>query len=554
METQRKIPLGIDDYRVVSEECYYVDKTLLIKDIANLPDGSVTLFTRPRRFGKSLTVSMLATFFDSKEKDAKRYFDDKKIAKETEYALLGASPVIYISLKDLHSSNYDDLFMQTFELIRREYLRHDELARDDALNEDNKAYYDAIIKKDFTSFDLSDALYCLSAMLHDYYGSKVCLFIDEYDTPIQAGHDNWYYDEAISFFRLLYGKALKGNYHLKTAVLTGVLRIAKESLFSGLNNLIVDNGYDSAFPEYFGFTKDEASALIKYFGAKHSFEELWSWYGGYHFGDEAIMNPWSLLSYFRYKMALKEYWVNTSSVSILASVLKEHHFSYYEILGSLLNGDKVHIKPNFSTSYADLNESVDKFLGFLVATGYLTYDRESEDVVAIPNHETALAMREEILERFKSNDAISAISSIKHAIMAADADAFASLLKRVLLHSFSYFDFQQERSYQAMTLTLVSLLFDDYIVKSEVLEGEGRCDIMIQSRTPSSFGAIIEIKHVKSKTSEERLHDRARAALKQIKEKNYAEDLILHGAKPILAYGIAFFQKKAVVEVEKIRA
>ena len=543
MEMMKKIPLGIDDYRIVSRECYYVDKTLLIKDIATLPGGSVVLFTRPRRFGKSLALSMLDTFFDEKIGDASIYFQDKAIAKESEYALMGGFPTVLISLKDMHSSDYESLLKQIKEIIRREYARHDELESSPQLSENDIAYCRKAIAGELDESELPDSLVRLILMLEAHHQKKVCLFIDEYDTPIQDSYEGHYYEQAISFFRLFYGKALKGNHSLRVAILTGVMRIAKESLFSGLNNLIVDNGFDSAFFEYFGFTRQEAAKLCAYFGAEHPFEELWKWYGGYHFGGEDIMNPWSILSYFRFKKTLKEYWINTSSVSILAEV----GLSYSSLLGALLNGEVLSSRPSFSISYADISESADKFLGFLITTGYLTL---TQDGVAIPNLETSLALRNEVIARFASSDVGASIYAMKRPIVSGDSEAFSMLLKRVLLHSFSYFDFQQERSYQAMTLTLVSLLFDDCIVKSEVLEGSGRCDILIQPRETGHFGAVIEIKHIKNKTSEARLSDRAKAALEQIKKKGYAEDLILNGARPILAYGIAFYQKKACVEAE----
>ena len=553
MNSPLKCPFGIDDYKSVSTQCYYVDKTLLAKDIAGLVDGTTTLFTRPRRFGKSLAISMLATFFDEKIKNNSLYFDGKKISLEPEYALMGQFPVIHLSLKEIRPDSFEDLIQQVNDIISREYLRHDELKESNEIYDIDRDYYSNLVRGGMNPTSLSHALFRLSFMLNKHHQKKVCIFIDEYDTPIQRSHEKGFYDEAIRFFQSFYSEALKGNDCLKYAVMTGVLRIAKESLFSDLNNPIVDNGYDSAFQERFGFTKDEARAFADYFVADHSFEELWDWYGGYAFGDEEIMNPWSLISYFRYKKELKEYWTNTSSVSILSGLLGEASFAYSSLLGRLLNNEKVHLKPNFSTSYRDLDHSQEQFVGFLIAAGYLTYSNEDKTLIRIPNIETSLVVRNEILNRYQPKENALSWIDMKNAVMEGDEEAFSLFLKRILLRSFSYFDFNQERSYQAMTLTLISLLFEDYQVKSEVIEGEGRCDIQIQPKEKGRFGAVIEIKHVKSKTSEPRLKDRATAALKQIKVKNYAEDLILIGAAPILAYGIAFYKKTAIVIAEKIR-
>lgn len=552
MNATLKIPLGIDDYRVVSKECYYVDKTLLIKEISSLPDGSVVLFTRPRRFGKSLAISMLSVFFDEQEKNASDYFVGKRIASEPEFCLCGSSPVISLCFKDVHFSTHEELLSQIRALIRREYLRHEELASSSSLDMDDKLYYENVLVGDLPEEELSDAILRLSRMLQRHHKRKAYLLIDEYDTPIQSGYESRCYDKAIAFFRLFYGKALKGNPHLKTAVLTGVLRIAKESLFSGLNNLIVDNGFDSAFPEYFGFSREEAEGLVSYFGAEHSLEELWEWYGGYRFGGTEIMNPWSILSYFRFRKTLKEYWVNTSSVSILTELINDRDFVFSEALGRLLNGERIETRLSFSVSYADLVKNVGQFLGFLIATGYLSVDDGDPKRVLVPNKETAIALREEILGRLDSGEGFTSLRMVKEAIVSGNSEALSALLKRVLLHSFSYFDFNQERSYQAMTLTLISLLFEDCIVKSEVLSGDGRCDIMIRPRHSHSFGAVIEIKHLKTKTSETRLCERAEAALRQIKGKDYAEDLRLLGAKPILAYGIAFYQKRVYIKSETL--
>lgn len=552
MEEKLKIPLGIDDFKVVSKQCYYVDKTLMIKDVLSMPEESVVLFTRPRRFGKSLAISMLSTFFDEKNPSSKQYFEGKRIAMEKEFALCGSYPVIALGFKDIRSKTFEDLQNDVMRAIRDEFLRHDELLLSDKTSAEDKAYLGQIKDGWLEEESYPESLLRLCRMLHAHHGKKPYLFIDEYDTPIQAGYENGYYDEAITFFRALYGKALKGNQFLQTAVLTGVLRIAKESLFSGINNLVVDNGFDSAFNEYFGFSYDEAKELVAYFGADHSLEELWKWYGGYWFGGVEVINPWSILSYFRFKRNLKEYWTNTSSVSILSSLLSDPRFSYSGLIGDLLAGKRVKAKPNLTVSYADLSGNVGQFLGFLIAAGYLSYLPETGESF-VPNLEASIALQDEILSRYGLDESQMALSEFKQAIKAGDGEAFASLLRRVILHSFSYFDFNQERSYQAMVLTLVSILFEDCFVKSEVLTGEGRCDILVQPKSAHGFGAVLEIKHVKGKTSQQRLEERAESALRQIGEKGYVEDLFLAKAKPIVAYGIAFCQKRVVIKSQLIK-
>lgn len=552
MVEKLKIPLGIDDFKVVSKQCYYVDKTLMIKDILSLPEESVALFTRPRRFGKSLAISMLSTFFDEKNEEPKQYFAGKRIEAEKEFSLCGSYPVITLGFKDIHAKTFSILQNEVLQAIRSEYLRHDELFNSDKLTAEDMVFLRQIKDGTLKEESYSDSLVRLCEMLYVHHKKKPYLFIDEYDTPIQASYENQYYEEAIPFFRLLYGKTLKGNQSLQCAVLTGVLRLAKESLFSGINNLVVDNGFDSAFSEYFGFSYQEAEELVSYFGADHSIEELWNWYGGYWFGGVEVMNPWSILSYFRFKRNLKEYWTNTSSVSILFSLLSDPRFSYSNVIGELLGGKRIKAKPNLVVSYADLSGNIGQFLGFLIATGYLTYLPESGESF-IPNNEASIALQDEILTRYGLEEGTMSLAEFKEAIKAGDAATFASLIRKVLLHSFSYFEFSQERAYQAMVLTLVSLLFEDSWVKSEVITGEGRCDILIRPKNAHSFGAAIEIKHIKGKTSQQRLEERAESALRQINNKDYVDDLILAKASPVISYGIAFCQKRVVIKSQIIK-
>ncbi len=547
MEEKRKIPLGIDDFKVVSKQCYYVDKTLMIQDILSMPEESVVLFTRPRRFGKSLAISMLSTFFDQKNKDPKQYFLGKAIAAEEEFSLCGSYPVITLGFKDIHSPTFSSMQEEVLGVIRGEFLRHDELFSSDKINAEDMAFLRQIQDGSLKEESYTESLLRLCGMLYAHHGKKPYLFLDEYDTPIQASYENKYYEEAIPFFRSLYGKALKSNQSLQCAVLTGVLRLAKESLFSGINNLVVDNGFDSAFTEYFGFSYKEAEELVSYFGADHPLEELWKWYGGYWFGGVEVINPWSILSYFRFKRNLKEYWTNTSSVSLLSSLLSDPRFSYSNLIGDLLAGKKIKAKPNLVVSYADLSGNVGQFLGFLIATGYLSYLPETNESF-VPNKEASIALQDEILSRYGLEGDTLSLGESREAIQAGDATAFASLIKKVLLHSFSYFDFNQERSYQAMVLTLVSVLFEDCYVKSEVNAGEGRCDILIQPKKAHGFGAVLEIKHVRGKTSQQRLEDRAETALRQIKDKGYVENLVLAQANPIVTYGIAFCRRKVIIK------
>ncbi|MBQ5522839.1 MAG: AAA family ATPase, partial [Oscillospiraceae bacterium] len=336
------LPVGISDYRVASTEYYYVDKTLMIKDFLD-ERPQVALFTRPRRFGKTLNMDMLRTFFEKTDEDTSVYFRDKAIWKQGEKyrAYQGKYPVIFLSFKDVKCETWQETLQKLAEIIGSEFARHTELLTTEACNDVDKASFRRIMERAASDVELSSALLTLTRMLHEHHKIAPIIIIDEYDTPIQQGHTRDFYDQVILFMRNLFSGGLKDNSHLTFGFLTGILRVAKESIFSGLNNLSVYSIMDNNFSQYFGFTHDEVKHMAAYYGAAGNYSELCEWYDGYRFGESDIFNPWSVINYFQRKCKLQAYWVSTSSNDVIGEVLAVTSPELYEELYALLRGETI---------------------------------------------------------------------------------------------------------------------------------------------------------------------------------------------------------------------
>lgn len=552
MANRKELPLGIDDFKNVSKNCYYVDKSELIVDLCSSSSGKAYLFTRPRRFGKSLALSMLETFFSIGE-DNESYFKGLCIYKEKDIVTkyMNQYPVIHLDMKNVFSSSSSGSFYKAKETLQQLYAKCSFAFAD--LPDYEKKYVDKVLSLEGNMDEMSSALRRLSFYLYSYYKKKVIILIDEYDSPIRSAYENGYYDEVITFYKQLYGEALKGNEFLEKAVLTGILQVAKESLFSGLNNLEVNSVVSSYTKEPFGFLEKEVDEILAYYGYSDHKKEVDEYYGGYRFGTTRVYNPLSVISYL-HEGKKDLYWINTGENHLLGKLFER--FSENKDQSSfsqLLAGEEVLSKVNIAISYLDIDKDDNALFSYLLSAGYLTFTDSYEDslyALKIPNKEIQGVFANEITSRYiKSKDLLLA-HEIKKSFRTGDSETLEKQLEKYLLSSFSYYEFGNEKSYQVLMLVMASLLFEDSLVKSEVNEGLGRADIIVTPYSPNGVGIIIEVKCVKGKISSSRLKETSLAALRQIKRKDYAEGLRNKNIKKIISYGVAFYKKEVKVSTE----
>ena len=551
MQDKLPLPIGASNYKLVSTEYYYVDKTLLIKELLD-ERAVITLFTRPRRFGKTLNMDMLRTFFEKTPEDTSKYFKDKKIwqAGEKYTSQQGKYPVIFLSLKDANKDNWQDLYSRLKATITDEFLRHKELKKSTRLS--NTAFYEKIIAGTGNTTDYATSLLRLSQMLHEHYRQQPIIIIDEYDTPIQAGYINGFYEQAIQFIRDLFSSALKDNPHIAFGFLTGILRVAKESIFSGLNNINVNSLLERRYSDYFGFTTEEVQAMATYYQADDKMSELQEWYDGYKFGNTEIYNPWSVLKYFNNYCEAEPYWVQTSANSTIREIIKGLDSSTCENLRALLNGITINSVIETNIIYPKLKDNQTIIFGFLLMTGYLkaVQTRRINGVsfceLAIPNKEIRTVYNNEIIALLADNIDNGIINQLQQYLITKNSSALQQTLRKFLLETVSYYDTLKENYYQGLLLGMTGLFTNTYYVSSNRESGEGRYDIQLQPRTAAMPGIIIEIKAAKDAT-EEQLKALAANALTQIESKHYDTELMAHGITTIYKYGIAFSGKKVEI-------
>ena len=551
MQNKLPLPIGASNYKLVSTEYYYVDKTLLIKELLD-ERAVITLFTRPRRFGKTLNMDMLRTFFEKTPEDTSKYFKDKKIwqAGEKYTSQQGKYPVIFLSLKDANKDNWQDLYSRLKATITDEFLRHKELKKSTRLS--NTAFYEKIIAGTGNITDYATSLLRLSQMLHEHYRQQPIIIIDEYDTPIQAGYINGFYEQAIQFIRDLFSSALKDNPHIAFGFLTGILRVAKESIFSGLNNINVNSLLERRYSDYFGFTTEEVQAMATYYQADDKMSELQEWYDGYKFGNTEIYNPWSVLKYFNNYCEAEPYWVQTSENSTIREIIKGLDTSICENLRALLNGSAVESIVDTSIIYPKLKEQQTNIFGFLLMTGYLKSIKTTRAngiclcELSIPNKEIQSVYSQEIVALLADKIDSTAINLLQQYLITKNGPALQNVLKKFLLETVSYYDTLKENYYQGLLLGMTGLFTNTYYVSSNRESGEGRYDIQLQPKTAAMPGIIIEIKAAKDAT-EEQLKALAAEALAQIESKHYDTELMAHGITTVYKYGIAFSGKKVEI-------
>ena len=551
------LPIGISDYRLASTEYYYVDKTLMIRDFID-ERPMVSLFTRPRRFGKTLNMDMLRTFFEKTDEDTSIYFKDKLIwscGKEyREYQ--GKYPVIFLTFKDVKCDNWDETYQKIANLFSDEFLRHNELADSPACNAENKAYYSKVARKEASSLELSWAFQTLSKMLHEHHGVAPIIIIDEYDIPIQQGHMKGFYDQVILFMRNLFSGGLKDNRHLSYGFLTGILRVAKESIFSGLNNLVINSILDDKYSQYFGFTTDEVRQMAAYYHVPDKYDEICQWYDGYRFGQTDIFNPWSVINYFSNNCKPKAFWQATGSNEIIGELLAHASEDVYERLHSLMQGGSFLTYVDTGVIYPQILNDPSSVYSFLLVAGYLkaikadaSFSSDYMCEVALPNKEIAFVYNKEILQKMEPIIPRATAISIQEAIYSNNTIALRDLLRKLLLQSASCHDTVGENFYHGLLLGLCALLDNRYIITSNRESGEGRYDISLCPRDQKMPGILIELK-AGSNCSAEGLRALANTALLQIKDRHYETEMETKGIKTIFTYGVAFSGKHVEISAE----
>ena len=557
MKQHYVMPVGVDDFRRVREQYYYVDKTDFIR---TLIDGhaQATLITRPRRFGKTLSLSMLYYFFTMKEAEInRRLFEGSDIEKAGERYMVeqGTRPVVFLSFKDIKEDSMEGMLAGFADVMQTAYQSFRFLMEGEALYPEEKEAFSAIISGRVSRTALQYSLQKLTGYLNRYYGKTVLVLIDEYDAPIQYAWDYGYYKEAIVFVRNYLSSVLKTNIHLDFAVLTGVLRIAKESIFSSLNNLKVASVAGGGLGDVMGFTHEEIRQMAADFGVPEKYEEIRTWYDGYNFSGKAVYNPWSVISYFENDCQPSTYWANTSGNAILRHLLGEAKASQVRDLYALLQGGWVRAQLVEGVIYEDIGQSTSALYSMLINTGYLTL-AETPDFYAgdraalrIPNLEIRLLFQREVmnyLERAGSDENL--LAAITEALMEGRTKDFAESLANFLRFSVSFYDTANHESfYHGLMLGLLATLMPRFEVVSNREAGFGRFDIAIFPGKKQRVGAVLEFKVAEK---EDALQKRAGEALSQIQDRDYLAEFARRGVQEVWQYGIAFCGKKCLIEAD----
>ena len=579
VEKKKNLPVGIDNFEVmIQNNYYYFDKTGLIKEI--LESGTTRiLFTRPRRFGKSLNMSMLKYFFDVKNKDEnKKLFENLEISKSEYFDRQGQNPVIFISFKDFEETNWENGFNSIKEEIKSLYnefrFLREKLEKSDLMDFDN-----IWLKKKEGNY--SRALSNLSRYLFEYYGKKVVLLIDEYDKPIIKAHANGYYNDVINFFKTFFEKAVKGNDYAEITVITGILRIAKEGIFSGLNNLEVHTILEKKYNEYFGILENDVEKALKYYNLDVELDEVKKWYNGYLFGDINVYNPWSIINFLKYR-DLKAHWVNTSSNDEIMNYLENSDEKIIFELEELLSHKSIRKEIYDFVTFQDIDYALnlnknnygfevrengknyeierDYFVNdfgyaniwqFFLHSGYLTIEKKLERNVydlKIPNEELFDFFRIRFL--YRTYRGHYRFYGLEEHLINGNYEKFRLEIRELLKNAISFRDLKEENSYHLFVIGLVSIMSENYFVKSNVESGDGIPDLVLKPKNKTKKAFIFEFKYSRAKDSKN-LKRTARSALKQINDRNYSEGLKYEGYKEIVKIGMGFRKKDVEVVVEE---
>ena len=559
----KKLPVGIDSFeKLRREDFYYIDKTGLIRDLLN-NWGEVNLFTRPRRFGKTLNMSMLKSFFEIGAD--KTLFDGLLISQEMALceAYMGKFPVVFVSLKGVDGLTFEDAYGMLRRIIRAEVSRMRMLLGSERISEDDKKPLKRILKEEDTKDDIQNSLKTLSFLLYQHYGQKTVLLIDEYDVPLDKAFHHGYYREMVALIRGLFGQALKTNEYLQFAVLTGCLRVAKESIFTGLNNFKVLSIIDPRFDEHFGFTDAEVKRLLADYGLESHFDEIKEWYDGYRFGDVDVYCPWDVVNHVDLLRAKPDarpqaYWINTSGNDLVKDFVDEADATTQDEIERLVAGETIEKKVRLELTYPEVRESIDNLWSVLFTTGYLTYTEQTEDgsyKLRIPNREVREVFVLQIQEWFKKSMAKDRqpTQAFCQALLDGDAENASNELNAIMSGMISVLDTkardaQKENFYHGLLLGLLRSIAD-WKILSNAEAGEGFSDIIIEPRRNLNMGIVIEIKYAPTFRA---LDEACAKALEQIKARGYDERLREDGREDILAYGIAFNKKRCKAVCERL--
>ena len=554
---KKPLPIGIENYKeLINKDYYYVDKTLMIKDL--LERGSkVNLFTRPRRFGKTLALSMLKTYFETGT-DNRHYFDGMKIMQEEQYTChMGQYPVIILSLKAAKQPNFQMAYECLLEQIITEYKRHAYILDSDFILQGDKDNYWAIMSRTAEPSAYATALAFLSACLKKYYNKNSIILLDEYDVPLETARFRGFYDEMVDFIRSLFESALKTNDNLEFAVITGCLRISRESIFTGLNNLEVNSVLNDNFAEYFGFTPQEVENMLDFYDINEKSDEVKHWYDGYLFGNKEVYNPWSVINYVKIAVTNtvafpKPYWSNTSSNTIVRELVENADEGVKGEIEKLIAGETIEKPVHEDITYEDVYRTQDNLWNFLFFTGYLkaVSQRMEGNIIyltmAIPNEEVRYIYQNTIRDWFEQKQKKYNVSVLYDGLKSGECEQIENFINSQLTASISYYD-DAERFYHGYMIGILSQM-TGYEIQSNKEQGNGRPDILLKPFSPKQPAIILELKHAHKFTQMEELCDKA---LEQIEERKYDTELVDEGYQSILKYGICFCGKNCMVKTGK---
>ena len=564
----KPLPIGIDNFeKIITRGYYFIDKTLLIKDLLD-NKSDVNLFTRPRRFGKTLNMSMLQYYFEDmrdeftgNKQDNSYLFEGLNImdCAEKYTSHMGKYPVINLSLKSAKQPDFTMAYESLADEISKEYIRHYYILKSDKLLESEKQAFMNIINKKASQIEYAKSLQFLSICLEKYYHKKVIILVDEYDVPLENAFFEGFYDEMIKFIRSLFESALKTNSALEFAVITGCLRISRESIFTGLNNLKIISILDSRYDEYFGFTVKEVEKISKDYDMEQKYESIKEWYNGYIFGDTNVYNPWSVVQYIddlkeNINVYPKSYWSNTSSNSIVKSLIEKADDETKAEIEDLIEGKSIEKPVHEDITYDEVYDSMDNLYNFMFFTGYFKKvdERIDEKIkqkyieLKIPNEEVKYIFRTKILKWFDAKIKIKDFTKMYNAMIHKDVETFEEELADVLVETISFND-AYENFYHGFVTGVLSNM-KGYIVKSNRESGNGRSDLFIKPVTRRKTAVILELKIAKTFDD---LEKRADDALQQIEDKKYEMELKDDGYKNIIKYGISFFKKDCFIKLKE---
>jgi len=554
---RKRLPVGISDFEeIITQNYYFVDKSLLIKEILD-SGAKVTLIPRPRRFGKTLNLSMIKCFFEKTEESKGYLFDSLKINEYPEIMKhQGQSPVIFLTFKDIKQTNWQICYEKIREIIGHEFYRHNYLNNLNLLSPIQQKNFKAVIDGTATQAVYENSLKNLSEYLAKYHNKKPIILIDEYDTPVHASFINNYYSEVINFMRGLLCSGVKDNSNLQFCILTGILRVAKESIFSGLNNLKVCSMLSNFYADKFGLIENEFEQILTDYSIASKKEELKSWYSGYKIGNQTIYSPWSIINLIDEKGLIQPYWINTSSNDIIKELIKNGSDELKENVELLISGKSINKPIHENIVFAEIFTNVEILWSFLLFSGYLTFENrklKEETIYAdlkIPNTEVLCFYKNTISNWFVSCYGASKYNHMLRSLISGNIEVFHEIFSDFVIKSFSTFDIsgkEPEKFYHAFVLGMLVNLQTTHQIKSNRESGFGRYDVMVIPKDHVQPGIIIEFKKV-SHFRKETLEDAARSALKQIEEKQYEQELLDLGIKKIIKLAIVFDGKKTLIQ------